>query len=445
MASPRRALSRWRGRLQHVERFRLAFDSMWAMVAQGGRAVTSLGTFLIVTRALGVRDYGLFAGILALATALLSFTNFGAGHVLMQRVSRDGDELPQAWGDALLASAIGTALTLSGVGAFGPLLIPGVAAWTIVALASSELLFVSVGQVVAFAYEARRRFSMSTVVTASYGLVRFLALLLLYLRTPRLELETVAITMFLVALLHGVAAALMLTSVSRPQFDLGRAWRFIRTGSNYMTSQFSTSLQNDVDKTMLVSLGMPAASGIYTAGYRVVTYSLLPVQSLVYATYPRFFRRGQAGGIEDTWGYARRLSKPMVGYGAVTLVLLVVLAAPIASVIGGGYAEVAEVIRYMAALVILQSVRTTLGNALTGANYQTYRTVIIIVAALGNIGLNLLLIPHFSWRGAMIATYISEAFLVIASWSVIQRKRGVEALARSASDPNDSPSRVGDR
>jgi O-antigen/teichoic acid export membrane protein len=407
---------------------------MWAMMALGGRAVTSLGTFLIVTRALGVRDYGLFAGILAFATALLPFTNFGAGHLLMQRVSRDTGELPQAWGDALASSMAGTLLTLSAVGLVGPLLIPGVPAWTIVLLASSELLFVSVGQVVAFAYEAQRRFWVSTVVTASYGLARFLTLLLMFLRAPRLALGTVAITLFLVALVHGAAAGLLLTTVSRPRFGLGSAWRAIRSGSNYMFSQFSTGLQNDVDKTMLVSLGMPAAAGVYTAGYRVITYSLLPVQSLVYATYPRFFRRGESGGIENTWRYARRLSKPMALYGVVTMVMLVVLAEPITSVIGGGYAEVTSVIQLMAALVIIQGIRTTLSNALTGANYQTARTVIILTAAVANIGLNLVLIPLYSWRGAMIATYITEAFLVIASWSVIQRKRRAEASTTPTPD-----------
>lgn len=415
-------------------RFRLAFDSLWSMLAQGGRALASLGTFLVVTRALGVRDYGLFAGVLALASALLPFTNFGAGHLLMQRVSRAPDELGRAWGDSLVASAIGTTLTLLGVAVVGPLLIMDVPRWAIVLLASSELLFVSIGQVVAFAYEAQRRFWVSTVITVAYGIVRFLAVLALFVGIPRLDLETVAVTLFAVAFAHSVATAVVLTLAARPTFDFASAWASIRSGSNYMFSQFSMGVQNDVDKTMLVAAGMPTAAGLYTAGYRVVTYSLLPVQSLVYATYPRFFRRGHAGGIEHTWRYARFLSKPMLAYGAVTMTALVVLAEPIADVIGDEYGEVVSVIRVMAPLLLLLSIRTTLGNALTGANYQTFRTVIIVIAALANIGLNLALIPQFSWRGAMTATYITEVFLVVSSLAAIRRMRRAEAALRPPPD-----------
>lgn len=393
------------------------------MLAKGGRAVTSLATFLLLTRALGVRDYGFYAGVLAFTNALLPLASFGAGHLVMQRVSRDRDTLRQAWGDALLASAGGTALATALLATVGTLVIPGLPLRVILSLALSELIFVGLGEVVSYAYAAQGRFGMSAGIINAYGAARFLAIAVLYLTTPDLDLALVATAVLTVAAVHGATVALMLTLKARPRFNVRRGLRSMRSSGSFMISLASDSLQSDVDKTMLVAAGLPAAAGVYTAGYRVVSYSLLPVRSLIQATYPRFFVRGGAGGIHETWSYAKQISRPMLLYGVVAVGGLVLFAGPIATVIGEGFDEVATVIRIMAPLLVLQSVRTTISNALTGADFQNHRTVIFVVAALFNIALNLVLIPRFSWYGAVYATYATEALLVGATLGVIRSKR----------------------
>jgi O-antigen/teichoic acid export membrane protein len=53
------------------------------------------------------------------------------------------------------------------------------------------------------------------------------------------------------------------------------------------------------------------------------------------------------------------------------------------------------------------------------------------VAALGNFGLNLYLIPHYSWRGAAAASLMTDGGLAVLCWLLLfslrarERTRGV--------------------
>jgi len=58
-------------------------------------------------------------------------------------------------------------------------------------------------------------------------------------------------------------------------------------------------------------------------------------------------------------------------------------------------------------------------DALTGAGHQGYRTVVQVGIAALNILLNLWLIPLYSWRGAAIATIVSDGLMGVAIWTLV--------------------------
>jgi O-antigen/teichoic acid export membrane protein len=56
------------------------------------------------------------------------------------------------------------------------------------------------------------------------------------------------------------------------------------------------------------------------------------------------------------------------------------------------------------------------GDAITAAGYQKFRLVCQAVAAAFNFGVNLYLIPRFSWRGAALSSLVTDALLAIFNW-----------------------------
>jgi O-antigen/teichoic acid export membrane protein len=73
-------------------------------------------------------------------------------------------------------------------------------------------------------------------------------------------------------------------------------------------------------------------------------------------------------------------------------------------------------VRWLAVVPLLKTVHYFGADALTGAGYQGTRTTLLLLVAGTNLALNVWLIPLYSWRGAAIATIVSDAMLAVAIW-----------------------------
>ena len=56
------------------------------------------------------------------------------------------------------------------------------------------------------------------------------------------------------------------------------------------------------------------------------------------------------------------------------------------------------------------------GDAIAGAGYQKYRLLSQSIAALGNLGLNIILIPKLGWLGAAWTSLGTDALLGVMNW-----------------------------
>ena len=65
---------------------------------------------------------------------------------------------------------------------------------------------------------------------------------------------------------------------------------------------------------------------------------------------------------------------------------------------------------------MLRCFHTFLADALSGAGLQRVRTGIQVAVALLNIGLNLVILPRWSWRGAAWTSLGCDGLLVVVFW-----------------------------
>ena len=70
-------------------------------MGQGMRQILRAAYFLIIPRALGVEQYGLFVGITSLAAVLAPYASLGMGNLLIKNVSRDRKLFRVYWGNSL--------------------------------------------------------------------------------------------------------------------------------------------------------------------------------------------------------------------------------------------------------------------------------------------------------------------------------------------------------
>jgi O-antigen/teichoic acid export membrane protein len=96
------------------------------------------------------------------------------------------------------------------------------------------------------------------------------------------------------------------------------------------------------------------------------------------------------------------------------------LVAPVLpGILGDGYRDAIVAVRWLAILPLLKAIHYFGADALTGAGHQGYRTVVQVSIAVVNVALNLWLIPLHSWRGAAVATLVSDALMGVAIWGLV--------------------------
>ncbi len=387
--------------------------------SQAGRLVTQAVYFVIVARVLGPHEFGEFAGVLAVASVASPFAAAGVGNLLVMHVAREPGRFPRLWGTALAAIPVAGVPLLLIVAAASALVFPSLPLRLVLAVGIAEFFFARLAETAAQAFQAFERLRFSAVLGFLPSATRCCAGVLFAILASS---GSGAVAWSYWYLASSAAAALIALAVAgsvlgRPERSRLKL-RDFPNGLYFSLAQSSANIYGDIDKAMLARLATLATAGVYAAGYRAVSLAFVPVQSLLYATYARFFRRG-ADGINGSLRFACRLLPFTVAYAGCASVALF-LAAPLAAdVLGSDYGDASSVMRWLAPLPLIQAFYYLAGDTLTGAGFQRARSFLQLGAAALNIGLNLWLIPQHAWRGAAIATLVSLALLAVAMWGTV--------------------------
>jgi O-antigen/teichoic acid export membrane protein len=396
-----------------TERKSLGHDAFWSFTATGTKAVSAAIIFVLLANRLEPASYGVYSALLAVFLLTGPFVVMGVMHPVTKRVSSDRSQAQAAWGAALLPG-VGASLL---VGAVAALLVPaffdGVGWLAAFALALSEFLGWSLVMTSTFLLNSVNRYPSSAGLTTVWSLFRLAsAVVTLVVLEPTVTGASVG---FLVAALAAGSIAVVLAwrAVGPPKFNLGASRGIAKEGLPYSFASSGSSVLNDVDKLMLIQIKGDEPTGIYSGGNKILSLAAVPMFALLGATYPRFFAAGHESGVAGTAALARKLS-PIVFAYSIAVGVGLYLAAPhlIPPILGPGYEESVTVVRWMIAMPLVNLCGLLAGEVLTGASYQGLRNRMILGAAAVNITFNAVLIPLYSWNGAVIATYCSEATLL---------------------------------
>ena len=396
-----------------TERKSLSHDAFWSFAATGTKAVSAALIFVLLANRLEPAAYGVYSALLAVFLLTGPFVVMGVMHPVTKRVSSDRTQAQAAWGAALLPS-VGASLLAGGLAALVvPAFFDGVGWLAALALALSEFLGWSLVMTSTFLLNSVNRYPISAGLTTIWSLFRLTsAVITLVVLEPTVTGASVG---FLIAALAtgSVAVSLAWRAVGPPQFN-GRASKSIaKEGLPYSFASSGSSVLNDVDKLMLIQIKGDEPTGIYSGGNKILSLAAVPMFALLGATYPRFFAAGHENGVAGTAALARKLS-PIVFAYSIAVGVGLYFAAPILipPILGDGYEESITVVRWMIAMPFVNLCGLLAGEVLTGASYQGLRNRMILGAAAVNIAFNAVLIPLYSWNGAVIATYCSEATLL---------------------------------
>lgn len=391
------------------------------LLAQGISFLALVAYFLTAARSLGAEGYGAFIGIAALAGVIAPFSVWGADHLLVKNVSVNRDSLPVGLGNGLfLIATSGTVLALLSGLILSVLFSNKVPEIAIFSILISELIGLRIILLMSSVFTALSLFPLSAltkVVAAVSKLIAVTIFAMFFAETGIIGWSVIySIGTFLPAL---VAVALVCWKLASPKISFPSLLAEMKQGFYFSINECSGSINANLDKSMLASLSSLTAAGFYSAAYRFVDFGYFPLFSVQAATYPRFFKHG-ASGIKGSWSFARRLLPLAFMYGGASAFLMIFVAPILIPwVLGSEYKEATSILIWLSPIHLLISLQFLLEDSLTASGFQGIRSAIQVTSAVINFGLNFLLIPLLSWKGAAAATLVSETFKLITLSSFV--------------------------
>ena len=214
------------------------------------------------------------------------------------------------------------------------------------------------------------------------------------------------------------AAYLLLIHLPRHGYRVSFGWPSSvawRSSFVFSAPMGASKLQTDADKFLLNVFRYNADAGLYGAAYRLVLLGTLPLLALDTAAFQRFLPRaeGQPG---VHWRRATRLAALMAVASTLVAAALYVLLPFFDFLFDDEYKEAVNIVPWLLLLIPLIATSNTPMNGLLGLGRADKRMLVYLSSAAVSLVLYFVLIPPFSWQGAVVATVISELYLSIAGW-----------------------------
>ncbi|TWU39198.1 lipopolysaccharide biosynthesis protein [Novipirellula artificiosorum] len=373
-----------------------------------------MGYFLILTRMLGAERFGQFAAALAAINVISPIAGIGYAEVALVRVSQDRDSTGLWASNALAVTTgmgIGLAVCLASVS--GMLDASRWLDWYLMfGLAISELVLVRCCMVIARVHQARREIGRTSLINISIAATKALIALCLFL-TGHTSLVTLII---LLDLCLSLLLICYFRSLSRRSSNAPISYARLKSdfqlACSFATGVFCKAVYTDMDKLFLARWSTASVVGTYAAGYKILSLSFTPIRAILEATFPR-----QIELAECSRGDCARFTRSIL---LINLVLaaglagLIYMFAPWATLLfGDDFQGSVAVLRIGFLLPVVQAVHYTLGNFLTATNHQSFRTIMQIVVLVVYIVVGLIVIPLYSWHGAIWTSLGCETLLAM--------------------------------
>jgi O-antigen/teichoic acid export membrane protein len=414
-------------RFTELRRKQSAQNFGWMMMGQGLGYFCQAAYFIVLTRLLGSLQYGIFAGAFAFTSLFAPYSSLAMGTIFLRHASGLPELFAPYFGNILMACfAFSGLLTAVLVLLSHHILNPDSARLVFLA-AIGNCLCAQLVTECARVFQSAEKMQVTAMLSLLTNAVRALTalgLLLLIHRASAWQWTIASVIVSAISALAAVIAVLMTFGAPkfRPSLLKQRAWEGF--GFSFATS--SSSVCNDVDKTMLSHYGMNSANGIYTTAYRIIDFATMPTYALRDATITKLFQAAR-GGIESATAFGSRMLKRSFLLSLVLFVLLLLAAPILPMVVGKGYAGSVAALRWLAFIPALRSIHQMTGVVLLATGFQNYRTANQLIVAGFNFLLNLWLIPHYGWIGAAWSSLAADGALALANWvtlQVLRRREG---------------------
>ena len=394
-------------------------NTFYAQASQLVRVVLQAVYFILIARALSPVGYGAYVSVLALVSFFVAFSSWGSGRLMIRDIALDADGSDVYWGGSLTTLLlIGWACVVL-VCLIGMIVLPAeISLALIFYITVADCLFAAIVNINGYVFQALQKIQYMGLCGIVLSLCRTTGVFVFLWVNFDTTAENWAMFYMVSSCVAAVITTLfVLAKNGFPKFNF-RYLKMLGDGFSFAAATSANQFSNDIDKVMLSAMVGQAAVGIYGAAYKLINISFSPILALLTATYARFFEKGNQG-IHYAFRYALRLSFISLPVGLIIALAFILLAPVVPVIMGDEYAASVTAMRWLAVLPMIKIFQYFGGDALSGAGLQRLRMMVLIAFTVVNVCLNFILIPQYSWKGAIVATLICDSLIAICIWGIL--------------------------
>jgi O-antigen/teichoic acid export membrane protein len=397
----------------------LGRNAVWMFLGQALSTVCQGIYIILLGRLLGSAEYGTYVGAVAMVSIVSQYSPLGSHSVFLRYVSPAPEKFAPYWGNVLATTITLGSLFVALLTWIGPHLAHSYSWSMLLCVALGDCLCAQLTTAAGRVFQAFEKMGITAGLNVLVNLLRTLLAGFMLWHLHHGTAWQWAIAALIVSSVAAITALVMVTRLyGMPALSVPLLRKRTGEGFIFALSYSTTGVYNDVDKAMLGHYGMNAANGIYTMAYRVVDVCTTPITSIQGAAFPRFFCKG-AEGVRSTADYAVRIVKRTAPLALISALAMVLAAPIIPHLVGRGFGESVPALRWLCLLPLFRSFQLSAGDAITASGHQKLRLGSQAIAAAFNFGINLYLIPLYSWRGAAWSSLATDGLLAVFNWLVL--------------------------
>ena len=183
-------------------------------------------------------------------------------------------------------------------------------------------------------------------------------------------------------------------------------------------------------QTDIVLLGFftdESSVGIYGAATRIVQLTTFGLAAINAIAAPVFARLYAAGDLPALQKVVTQSARAVFAFTAVVVIALWVGASWILNLFGEEFGAAGTALKILLLGYTVSALAGSVGYLQTMTGHEAQAARFMVIAAILNIGLNLLLIPLYGIEGAAIATAIALVYWNVAGAVFVHRRLGVRS------------------
>jgi O-antigen/teichoic acid export membrane protein len=418
----------------------VAVRTAWnAVVMAGAEVAGKVGTLVftvLAARMLTEAEFGAFAYALSVSLLVATVPSWGFDALVVQRGSRDLEQLPSLFARALVAKAVMGLPSFILVGILVGTARPtreAVVALALVLAATFLDAFSDASRAVATAVQ--RLGGVSSALTMQRFLVAAFAAVFLF-SGGRLVAASLAYFLGAVGGLVGSVVAVRRLGV-RPAFRGVRPrhlWELGRHSWALGTATVIGMMLFRIDAVMLQAWQGDEAVAVYSVAYRLLETVLFLAWSVSNASFPAMSAEVDTARIRESLEQVSAILA--AAYVAFAVVALIEAPGVLGLLFGETYAEQSTpVLRWLSVAPLVWGVYYLCQFGLLARDRQGRLLVAVALATALNLVLNAVLIPDYAGVGAAIATTVSYAVGAAAMLAMLRSVTGLPAVGRTLVEP----------